>query len=129
VHAAALLTKVLALVALAVLAEVVAAVALRAMVLAAFRASLGAGAHLLVVFLVIDACALVMLGPLQALLLKAPDMAIAACVGFHAVGVRLSAFEAAGFALRQRTAVEALLDALLLIDVALHVGLHPLRGR
>ena len=118
-HATALLTGVLAPVAVLVLAEVVAVV----------RPSLGAGVRLPVVFLMVDACTLMMLGPLQALLLNAPDVAITPCASFHAVGVRLSAFEAASFALRQRAVVEPLLDALLLIDVALHVGLHPLRGR
>jgi len=46
-----------------------------------------------------------------------------------AVDSRLAAFEFADLAVGELAGLHALLDALLLIDVALHVGLHALRGR
>ncbi|MGT2493245.1 hypothetical protein ACU4GD_29015 [Cupriavidus basilensis] len=43
------------------------------------------------------------------------------------VDVGLAAFELAGFAVGQRAVGHAVLDALLLIDIALHIGPHALR--
>src|SRR5262245_17340477 len=82
---------------------------------------------LLVVLLFVDATALAVLGLLDALLLTGVDVAVGTGAGFHAVDLRLAALEARGFLIREAARLHALLDALLLVDVALHVGLHALR--
>jgi hypothetical protein len=68
----------------------------------------------------------VVLGPLHARLLAGADVAVARRGSFLAVDVRLAGLERAHLAVRQRAAVAALLDALLLIQIALDVGLHAL---
>ena len=74
-----------------------------------------------------DTLALVVLAALDARLLVGADVAIRSRGSFLAVDVRLAALEASDFLVRQGLVLDALLDALLLIDVALHVGLHALR--
>ena len=44
-----------------------------------------------------------------------------------AIDARFAAFQTTGFALRQLVRLHALVDALLLVDVALDIGLHALR--
>jgi hypothetical protein len=79
------------------------------------------------VLLVVDALALVILATLDVRLFAGTDMAIRGGVGFVAVDPRLAAFQVPGFLVRQRSVVDAVGDALLLIRVALYVGLQPLR--
>ena len=74
-----------------------------------------------------DPLALVVLAALDARLLVCADVAIPSRGGFLAVDVRLAALEASDFLVRLGLVLDALLDALLLIDVALRVGLHALR--
>src|SRR5882672_7222467 len=84
---------------------------------------------LLVVLLLVDVLALLVLGLLDALLLVRTHVAVRAGARFGAVGPRLAVLELADFAVRELARLHALLDALLLVDVALHVGLHALRRR
>ena len=69
-----------------------------------------------------DPLVLVVLAALDARLLVCADVAIPSRGGFLAVDVRLAALEASDFLVRQGLVLDALLDALLLIDVALRVG-------
>src|SRR5437762_19323 len=84
--------------------------------------------RLRVVLLFVDAAALAVLGPLDAALLARTDLAVSARARFRAVDARLAALETRGFAVGEAARLHALLDALLLVDVALYVGLHALRG-
>jgi len=67
------------------------------------------------------------LAALDVRLLSGADMAVRRGIGFVAVDPRLAAFEMPGFLVRQRSVIDAVGDALLLIGVALHVGLQALR--
>ena len=51
-------------------------------------------------------------------------MAVCARVRLAAIDVRLPALQRAGLVIAQLTRADALVDARLLVDVALHVGLH-----
>ncbi len=84
-------------------------------------------AHRAVVLLVVDARALMILLALDARLLARADMAVRARVRLAAIDVRLAALQRAGLVVAQLTRADALVDARLLVDVALHVGLHALR--
>src|SRR5438874_3044486 len=64
----------------------------------------------------------------QARLLFRADVAVGAGVRLGARVARLAGFELRRLACGERAGLGALLDAVLLVDVALHVGLHPLRG-
>src|SRR5438874_12340303 len=83
--------------------------------------------RLRVVLLFVDAAALAVLGLLDAALLARANLAVGAGARFLAVDARFAALEARGFAVGEAARLHALLDALLLIDVALDVGLHALR--
>src|SRR5262245_13715709 len=85
--------------------------------------------RLRVVLLAVDAPALGVLRVLDAALLVRADVAVASGAGLLRVVARLAALEVADLAVRERPVLDALLDPLLLVDVPLHVGLHPLRGR
>src|SRR5215831_14780542 len=85
--------------------------------------------RLRVVLLAVDAPALRVLRVLNAALLVRADLAVAPRAVLHRVVARLTALELADLAVRERPVLDALLDPLLLVDVPLHVGLHPLRGR
>ena len=90
-------------------------------------AGLIAAAALAIVALVMDCAAFTVLRAPDALLLDAPDMPVAAGVRLHPVDARLTALEAADFAIGQLAAANAVLDSLLLDDVAPHVPLHAPR--
>jgi hypothetical protein len=79
------------------------------------------------VFFRVDVRALPVFGRLDAGLLHRPDMAVRAGAGFFGGDVRLAALELRHFGVLELTGLHALFDARLLIHVALHVGLHPLR--
>src|SRR5262245_66191753 len=83
--------------------------------------------RLAVVLLAVDAPALVVLRALDAVLLARAHVPIGAGAPFHARVARLAALELRGLAGGQAPRLQALLDALLLVDVALHVRLHALR--
>src|SRR3982750_4454683 len=76
-----------------------------------------------------DAAAFLVLVLLDAALLALADMAGGAGAGLEPRVARLAALEAPGFARIDAARLHALLDAALLVDVALDVGLHALRGR
>src|SRR5207302_2803231 len=80
-----------------------------------------------VVLLAVDAAALAVLGLLDATLLARPDLVVGAGAGFRTVDARFAALKARGFAVGEAARIHALLDAALLVDVALYVGLHALR--
>ena len=85
---------------------------------------LGASAlHGGVVLLVVDARALAVVGTDDATLFAGTDVAVRARAGFALVDMRLAALEAGRLVVRQGTALDAVVDALLLVDVALRVGL------
>src|SRR5215471_1025859 len=86
-------------------------------------------ARLLVVLLLVDVLALLVLVLLDVALLALADMAVRACARLRAVDPRLAVLELADFAVGELARLHALLDAPLLVDVALNVRLHPLRGR
>src|SRR5581483_3629029 len=83
---------------------------------------------LLVVLLAVDAPALLVLVLLDARLLRGADLAVGGGAGLGARVARLAALEARGLAVGELAGLHALLDAALLVDVALHVRLHALRG-
>src|SRR3982750_2894767 len=64
-----------------------------------------------------------------AALLALADMAVGAGAGLEPRVARLAALEAPRFARIEAARLHALLDPALLVDVALDVGLHALRGR
>src|SRR6267143_1137250 len=78
--------------------------------------------------LAVDAAALAVLGPLDAALLARTDLAVGTGARFGPVDARFAALKPGGFAVGEAARLHALLDALLLVDVALDVGLHALRG-
>ena len=92
------------------------------------NAKLGSVLLLRVVLLAIDVLALVVIGPLHTRLLVGSDMAVAAGVGFGLGHLGLAVLELGHLAVGQRAVLHAALDALLLVDVALHIGLHALGG-
>src|SRR5690242_16171908 len=73
--------------------------------------------------------ALMVFRGLDVALLFRTHMAIGGGFRFNLGIVRLAAFQLGRFGVGQRAAFHALLDAFLLIDIALHIGLHALRGR
>jgi hypothetical protein len=81
-----------------------------------------------VVFLSVDLLALVILRILNASLLSGADVTIGARSGLLAIDARLASLQVRGFFVGERAGLDALLYAALLIDIALYVGLHPLRG-
>src|SRR3954468_24580909 len=83
---------------------------------------------LAVVLLAVDTAAFAVLGLLHARLLVRSDFAVGPGARFLLADMRFAALEATCFARGQAPALHALLDAALLIDVPLHVGLHALRG-
>src|SRR5712664_3482535 len=87
-----------------------------------------ASARLRVVLFAVDALALPVLCVLDAPLLVRPDLCVGACARLGPVDPRLTALELSSFAVGELPRLDALLDALLLVDVALHVRLHALRG-
>src|SRR6185295_4939359 len=81
-----------------------------------------------VVLLAVDALALPVLGALHALLVLRAGVAVGAGARLPLRRLRLATLQPAGLARGQAARLHALLDALLLVDVALHVRLHALRG-
>jgi len=88
-----------------------------------------ARAFLPVVLLAVDVLALLVLAVLNPALFFRPYVAVGACPALRPADAGLPPFEIAGFLVRELAGPDALLDSLLLIDVALHVGLHPLARR
>src|SRR4051812_43709570 len=84
--------------------------------------------RLRVVLLAVDARALAVLFFLDATLLSRADLAVGPGAGFGTRIARLAGLELRRFTRRERAGLDALLDTLLLVDVALDVGLHALRG-
>src|SRR6185437_12390406 len=74
---------------------------------------------LAIVFLPIDAAAVAIVGALDA-----AGLAQGVRARFHVVHMRFAALQVAHFAIGERTVGDAVVDALLLVDVALHVGLR-----
>src|SRR5438105_3777319 len=85
--------------------------------------------RLRVVLLAVDAGALAVLAPLNAPLLFRAHLAVGAGARFGAIDARFAALEFGCLARGEAAGLHALLNALLLVDVALDVGLHALRGR
>src|SRR4051812_46035891 len=83
---------------------------------------------LAVVLLAVDTAAFAVLGLLHARLLVRSNFAVGPGARFLLADMRFAALEATCFARGQAAALHALLDAALLVDIALHVGLHALRG-
>ena len=97
--------------------------------IAVLRVAAGIGLSLLpVVLLPINLSAMTIFGHLNISLLAAADLPIGPGACLHLVGARLPLFQATCFAWRQLPGLDALFDALLLVDVALNVTLHALRG-
>src|SRR6266850_1333572 len=84
--------------------------------------------RLRVVLLAVDLAALAVLALLDAPLLARADVAVGAGARFEPAVARLAALELRRLAGGEAAGLHALLDSLLLVDVALHVGLHALRG-
>src|SRR5437762_4324316 len=84
--------------------------------------------RLRVVLLAVDAGALAVLAPLDARLLFRALLAVGAGARFGAIDARFAALEFGCLARGEAAGLHALLNALLLVDVALDVGLHALRG-
>src|SRR2546423_1097433 len=84
-------------------------------------------ARLRVMLLAVDLAALAVLGALDALLLARSDLAVGARSRLEPVIARLAPLELRRLAIGELARLDALLDALLLGDVALHVRLHALR--
>src|SRR5206468_11072671 len=80
-----------------------------------------------VVLLAVDALALPVLRLLDAPLLIRSDVPVGSRARLGPVDARLTALELRGLAVGELPGLDALLDALLLVHVALNVGLHPLR--
>src|SRR6266850_821899 len=83
--------------------------------------------RLRVVLLAVDLAALAVLALLDAPLLARADVAVGAGARFEPAVARLAALELRRLAGGEAAGLHALLDAALLVDVALHVGLHALR--
>src|SRR5262249_26771919 len=75
----------------------------------------------------VDTLALRIVLGLDVRLLAGADAAVRGGVGFGAVGVGLAVLQRSSFVVGQLAGTHTLVDALLLLDVALHVGLHALR--
>src|SRR5256714_6395309 len=84
--------------------------------------------RLRVVLLAVDAAARAVLGLLDAPLLTSVDFSVSAGARFLALDARFAAFEARCFTRGEAARLHALLDPLLLVDIALDIGLHALRG-
>src|SRR2546423_1320229 len=84
--------------------------------------------RLRVVLLAVDAAALAVLGLLDAPLLASVDFSVGAGTRFLALDARFAALEARCFTRGEAARLYALLDPLLLVDIALDIGLHALRG-
>src|ERR1700761_3505865 len=82
--------------------------------------------HPIVVLLAVDAGALMILGAWDVSLRGSANVSIRRGIGFLAGGPRLAALERPGLTVGQGTAVDTILNALLLVDVTLHVRLHSL---
>src|SRR5262245_895509 len=80
-----------------------------------------------VVLLAVDAAALAVLRALDAVLLARAHVPVGAGARFPVRVARLAALELRGLAGGQAPRLQPLLDALLLVDIALHVRLHALR--
>src|SRR3954470_19196046 len=80
-----------------------------------------------VVLLAMDAAALAVLGLLDAPLLTSVDLSVGARARFLAVDARLAALQLRCLARGEAARLHALLDPLLLVDIALDIGLHALR--
>src|SRR2546425_3339860 len=83
--------------------------------------------RLRVVLLAVDAAAFAVLALLDAPLLAGAHVAVGAGARFRTRVARLAALELRRLAGGEAAGLHALLDALLLVDVALNVGLHALR--
>src|SRR5919205_2884335 len=83
--------------------------------------------RLRVVLLAVDAAALAVLRLLDAPLLARTDVIVGSGARFLALDARFAALKLRGLAVGEAAGAHALLDALLLIDVALDVDLHALR--
>src|SRR5438128_8641665 len=84
--------------------------------------------RLRVVLLAVDAAAFAVLALLDAPLLAGAHVAVGAGARFEPRVARLAALELGRLAGGEAAGLHALLDALLLVDVALDVGLPALRG-
>jgi hypothetical protein len=82
------------------------------------------------VLFAVDLAALLVLRLLDAPLLGRPHVAVGSRARFRPIDTRLTALELRGLAVGELSGLDALLDALLLVDVAVNVCLHALgRGR
>lgn len=79
-----------------------------------------------VVLLSINVTALDILTMLDTSLFTRADMAVRAGPRFRTIHPRLAAFESCRFRIRQLARLDALFNAVLLIDIPLYVGLHAL---
>ena len=107
----------------------IAAFALRLTVAAtvATTAKVSALLALPVVALLMDLPALVVFSALNTVLLVSVYAAVGAGTRLHPFAARLTVFETGGLAIGQLSAAQALLNSLLLGEIALHIGLHALR--
>lgn len=92
------------------------------------RDSLRSVPHVAVVLVVKDVVALVILRHLDTPLLTRSHMAVGTGARLQSIDPCLAAFKLADFAVGELARSDALFDAVLLVDVALHIGLHALRG-
>src|ERR1700733_12219974 len=90
------------------------------------RGRSGGHARVGVVLLAPDAAAPAVFAGLDALLFAGADAAVAGCAGFEAGVTCFAAFRSCFFVGRHRAGFHALVDALLLVGVALDVLLHAL---
>src|SRR5439155_2180262 len=90
--------------------------------------ALASSLRLRVVLLAADFPALAVLAVLDAALLTRTDFAVGAGARFEPRVARLAALELRRLAGGEAAGLDALLDARLLVGVALDVGLHALRG-
>ena len=81
---------------------------------------------MVVVLLSIDLVALLILSMLDASLFSGTDVTIGSNSGLLTIDVRLASLKVCGFFVSERAGLDTLLDTVLLIDVALHIGLHAL---
>ena len=80
----------------------------------------------LVVFELVDFLALFVLGMLNVGLLLGTDVAVLAGAVFLAIHPYLPGIKAAYFPVGQGAVLDAIFNALVLVDVALHISLHAL---
>jgi hypothetical protein len=83
---------------------------------------------LAVVALLVDLARGAVFAALDARLLTRADMTIGPGVGLATIHARLVFMQLAGFTAGQRAILQTVLDALFLVDVARHIGLHALTG-